>query len=100
MIMKQNNKAQGLSLNTIIIAALVLVVLIILIVVFSGRMNLFGDAYDSTDDDVSSNICMKDGYMCMSPETPNGNDCPTGTPKAGSNNWIDCSDTQVCCSVK
>ena len=36
-----NLKAQGLSLNTIIIAALVLIVLIVLIVIFSGKMGSF-----------------------------------------------------------
>ena len=35
-------RAQGMSINTIIIAALALVVLVILIAVFTGRMGIFG----------------------------------------------------------
>ena len=34
-------KAQGLPLNTIIIAALVLIVLVLLVLIFTGRMNIF-----------------------------------------------------------
>jgi len=39
--MKSNKKAQGLSLNTIIIAAIVLIVLIVLWAIFTGRMGGF-----------------------------------------------------------
>lgn len=35
-------KAQGMSLNTIVIAALVVLVLVILSVIFMGRMGVFG----------------------------------------------------------
>ena len=48
--MFKNKKAQGLSLNTIIIASLVLIVLIVLILVFSGRMGIFNlGLNDATD---------------------------------------------------
>lgn len=36
-----DKKAQGLSLNVIIIAALALIVLVVLVVVFTGRIGLF-----------------------------------------------------------
>jgi len=36
-------KAQGLSVNTIIIAAIALIVLVVLIAVFTGRIGIFGD---------------------------------------------------------
>lgn len=39
--MLKNKKAQGLSLNTVIIAAIVLIVLVILVMVFTGRMGFF-----------------------------------------------------------
>jgi len=89
-------KAQGISLNTIIIAALVLIVLIVLIVILSGRMNLFGDGYDSTTGDVDNAICMGDGYSCVTPD--NGN-CPSGRGSEKSSNvdWIDCTSNQICC---
>jgi len=37
-----NKKAQGLSMNVIIIAAIAIVVLVIMIVIFSSRVQLFG----------------------------------------------------------
>jgi hypothetical protein len=41
-------KAQGISINVIIIAAISLVVLVILIAVFTGRMSIFGIGLDAT----------------------------------------------------
>jgi hypothetical protein len=40
--MKLQTKAQGISINTIIVAAIALIVLIILIAVFTGRMGWWG----------------------------------------------------------
>ncbi|MCB9358631.1 hypothetical protein H6503_01745 [Candidatus Woesearchaeota archaeon] len=37
----RSRKAQGISLTTVVIAALALIVLIILILIFSGRISLF-----------------------------------------------------------
>lgn len=37
-----NKKAQGLSLNIVIIAAIAIIVLVIMVVIFGGRMRLFG----------------------------------------------------------
>lgn len=39
--MLKSKKAQGLSLNTIVIAAIVLVVLVVIILIFTGKMGLF-----------------------------------------------------------
>jgi len=46
---KMKTKAQGLSLNTIIISALVLIVLVVLIVIFSGKMGSFVTNVESCD---------------------------------------------------
>ena len=88
-------KAQGLSLNTIIIAALVLVVLIILIVIFSGRMNIFGDVYDQSDDEAKGRLCAtyQGGGRCVGID----DDCPDSTVLASNIDWIDCSNVQKCC---
>ena len=48
-------KAQGISLNVIIIAAIALIVLVILVVIFSGRMNIFGKSISS---------CSSQGGVC------------------------------------
>jgi hypothetical protein len=39
--MNKPRKAQGMPLNTIVLAALVLIVLVILVLIFSGRINMF-----------------------------------------------------------
>ncbi len=49
-------KAQGLSMNTIIIAAIALLVLVILSIIFMGRMGWFTQ---------SSSDCNKVGGTCM-----------------------------------
>jgi len=36
-----NSKSQGISLNTIIIAAIALIVLVVLVAIFTGRMGIF-----------------------------------------------------------
>ncbi len=40
--MFKKNKAQGISITTIIVAAIALVVLVVLIAVFAGKMRIFG----------------------------------------------------------
>jgi hypothetical protein len=42
-------KAQGISMNVIIIAAIALIVLVILSVIFIGRMGAFGSASENCD---------------------------------------------------
>lgn len=39
--MMHNKQGQGLSLNTVIIAALALIVLVVLILIFTGRISVF-----------------------------------------------------------
>ena len=41
-------KAQGISINTIIIAAIALIVLVVLIAVFTGRIGIWGQQVDDT----------------------------------------------------
>ncbi len=45
---KNNKKAQGLSINTIIIAAIAVVVLVVLIAIFTGRIGMFSTALSGT----------------------------------------------------
>jgi len=44
-----NKKAQGLSMTTIVVAALALLILIVLILIFTGRMSLFSDSVNKCD---------------------------------------------------
>lgn len=58
-------KAQGLSLNTIVIAALVLIVLVILILILSGKMGGFKRGLDACD-----GRCVSSASDCNDYETP------------------------------
>ncbi len=53
-----NKKAQGISMNVIIIAAIALLVLVILSVIFIGRMGSFGRAAAN---------CESQGGQCLPP---------------------------------
>ena len=64
-------KAQGLSLNTIIIAAIVLIVLVVLWAIFTGRMGGFSTSYSSTQ-------------SCKDACTAAGKGIDTGNPLPGS----------------
>jgi hypothetical protein len=59
----RNKKAQGISINVIIIAAIALLVLVVLSIIFVGRLNIFG---------VKTTACESVGGTCYV-------DCPTGT---------------------
>jgi len=54
-------KAQGLPLNTIIIAALVLIVLVVLTLIFTGRINMFGKGLDYCEGDCVQTATCTDG---------------------------------------
>ena len=49
-------KSQGLTLNTIVIAALVLIVLVILVLIFTGRIGNFRRGADN---------CLNNGGVCQ-----------------------------------
>jgi len=96
VVRKIKMKGQGLSLSTIVIAALVLIVLVILIVIFSGRLNVFGDAYDESDDEAKGRLCMnyKTGVCHDKTEV-----CPDGRTGDDKIDWIDCSKSEQCCYI-
>jgi hypothetical protein len=74
-------KAQGLSLNTIIIAALVLIVLVVLIVIFSGKIGDFGKGSESCPGKCASSMtaCENNiGYKLDSCSSNGGFCCPSG----------------------
>ena len=64
-MMKFNKKAQGLSLNTIIIAVLVLVVLVILVLIFSGKITDFRRGVSACD-----GTCKTSSSGCAEDENP------------------------------
>ena len=66
-----HKKAQGLSLNTIIIAVIVLIVLVVLIVIFSGKMGDFGDRVSNP----CSGTCKSLSESCTETERSTLMDC-------------------------
>jgi hypothetical protein len=77
-------KAQGISVNVIIIAAIALLVLVVLSVIYIGRMGSWG---------TSAADCENKGGTCV----PAGQDCPTGYTKYSA--WV-CTDAdpdEDCC---
>jgi len=57
-----HKKAQGLSVNTIIIAAIALIVLVVLIAVFTGRFGIFSKSLN----ECPGNRCMSES-LCKPP---------------------------------
>ena len=73
-------KAQGLTLNTIIIAALALLVLVILALIFTGRIQIFGS---------ESSACQNNGGQCRAGPSCEGNEVVY--------NAVRCPESQICC---
>lgn len=96
MAKRYYRKAQGLSLNTIIIAAIGLAVLVILFAVFTGRIGNFNEGVDSAQRNILScnAICDAAGFdsgdelgqnqQCAgSVRSSSGGDCCCTNPSTG-----------------
>jgi len=81
-------KAQGLSLNTIIIAAIVLIVLVVLWAIFTGRMGAFATGLKGAED----KKCDGEGGLGGAIVEPE--DC---APPKRAIKTTDATGTQVCC---
>lgn len=93
---KTQKKSEGMPLNTIIIAALVLVVLIVLIAIFSGRMNIFGKSYTETGDKAKAKVCWGQGGHCVD-KSQGAVGCNSGENYEGTTDFVDCGKEQTCC---
>ncbi len=80
--MFKNEKAQGISITTIIVAAIALVVLVILIAIFTGKMGGFTQQLESCSEKagecVASVAACKERGQFNSPLT--GTSCEKETP--------------------
>jgi hypothetical protein len=99
-----SKKAQGLSLQMIVIAVIVLVILAVIIVIFAQRMGSFGDNVDSKQNSLCrSTIGRTCAESCSALGRENMN--PQGPPKIYSivqgnkGQWIDCKNTEECCQI-
>ena len=63
-----SKKAQGISINVIIVAVIALLVLVVLMAIFGGRMGLWGegvtDAQNRRCSDVSGYDVVQEGQQC------------------------------------
>ena len=68
-------KGQGISINTIIIAAIALAVLVVLFAIFTGRLNLFSIGLQQTDtcDQKCSSLNMRFDSTAKADNTCNNN---------------------------
>ena len=75
-------KAQGISLNAIIIATLALLVLVVLAMVFTGRIGIFTKEAKSCDTLGRGALCVSDDSECVGAEQKimRRNSCPDEMP--------------------
>jgi flagellar basal body-associated protein FliL len=66
-----NKKAQGLSVNVIIIVAIALIVLVVLVAVFTGSLGNFTTTVKEQQGD-SSKLCSENGGSFNSPDECTG----------------------------
>lgn len=72
-------KAQGISVTTIIIAALAMITLLVLILIFTGQMGKWGIGVKK----IQENLCTEQNFECKEKcdpdkETPAFLKCPAG----------------------
>ncbi len=87
-------KAQSISINTIIIAAIALAVLVVIFFIFTGRFKIFSEGVKE-----GSLNCAK---ACKATGHTTGSGSPTGSCQGTNQNTIsgkfdDVPDGQVCC---
>lgn len=97
-------KAQGISINTIIIAAIALIVLVVIVMIFTGRIGQFGKAVASCGarggvclaNDNACRDALESGYKYLSKDGKIITFAQTTQPDDRGSN-VGCSGTQVCC---
>lgn len=81
-----NNKAQGLSINTIILLILGIIVFAILTYIFYNTSKDYGSGTSGAPSDVKSRLCSSVG-ICAKNAPSDNYDGPVEVPPEG---WIDC----------
>lgn len=61
-----NKKAQGLSLTTIIVAAIALIVMVVLVMIFTGRIGVFREQFNPNED-----VCLEWKFDCYAEQIEN-----------------------------
>ena len=84
----KTNKSQGLSINTIIIAAIALVVLVVMIAIFTGKLGNINKNLDS---------CAAKGGVCA---TNSKDGCPSDHPISMIIGGTECKNSNNLCCMK
>ena len=94
-----NKKAQGMSINVIIIAAIALAVLVVLFAIFTGRIGLFSQGVQKSEESAYKCVCAAPtaNRGCAS-VAPVGK-APIIPQSIGCSQWTDCSSPLVCYST-
>ncbi len=82
-------KAQGMSINVIIVAALALVVLVVLFAIFTGKLGIFTKGEGTAREGATSCICATNGGSCSEIE---GATSTPPDPAAKCPIWTDCGN--------
>lgn len=91
-------KGQGISINTIIIAAIALAVLVVLFAIFTGRLGIFTKGVQGTAP-TCDKACILAGYTGGAKYSGSGavvNDCENGKFKIAGE-FQDVGKDQLCC---
>lgn len=93
--LKMKKKSQGISINTIIIAALGLAVLVVLFAIFTGRLGIFTSGLKATDT-CTQKCSSLNSVVSSNPSSADAKACPEGdTYVAG-----EASDSKFGCCCK
>lgn len=96
----KNKKAQGLSLNVIIVAVIVLIVLVVLIVIFSGKIGSFSKSTTSTSSEYQASKCKVPGTerTCRTKTGCEDKGCNWEQADSSTKKYDDCKYLGGCCS--
>lgn len=92
-------KAQGLSLNTIIIAAIVLIVLVVLWAIFTGRMGVFAKGIKDTETQLKCTDDLIGGQESKERDINGNLICPDGSSKLPGKFADITDDVSICCTA-
>lgn len=89
-----SRKAQGMSLNVIIVAVIALIVLVVLAVIFAGKVKFFGGQTQSTATQYSGQKCKIPGVTAECSSDPA--DCQKRGGSFDSRQFEDCASAGCC----
>ncbi len=94
--MKPSKKAQGISINTIIVAAIALIVLVILIAIFTGRMGIFNKELSDQEQGTADCETTLDGEWMLASDCNDAGRQAAVVPLKDSEE-MSAGGTKVCC---